>query len=157
MLAALGGLFAASLLLPAGDLLAVARTDRALAWTIALELRLPRALLALLYGAALGATGAAVQALFGNPLASPDITGTSGGAALGAVVAAYLLGATTPWGFALGGIVLVLSGAAFSVVLALLFNLISDLTGGVRVTVLEEDPVPGRRRDDARPAPRTQA
>ena len=42
--------------------------------------------------------------------------------------------------FALGGIVLVLSGAAFSVVLALLFNLISDLTGGVRVTVLEEDP-----------------
>ena len=46
--------------------------------------------------------------------------------------------------FALGGIVLVLSGAAFSVVLALLFNLISDLTGGVRVTVLEEEP-------DARP------
>ena len=57
--------------------------------------------------------------------------------------------------FALGGIVLVLSGAAFSVVLALLFNLISDLTGGVRVTVLEEDPVPGRRSADARPTPRT--
>ena len=31
-------------------------------------------------------------------------------------------------------------GAAASVVLALLFNLISDLTGGVRVTVLEEEP-----------------
>ena len=46
--------------------------------------------------------------------------------------------------FALGGIVLVLAGAAFSVVMALLFNLISDLTGGVRVTVLEEDPVPRR-------------
>ena len=46
--------------------------------------------------------------------------------------------------FALGGIVLVLAGAAFSVVLALLFNLISDLTGGVRVTVLEEDPPPRR-------------
>ena len=59
--------------------------------------------------------------------------------------------------FALGGVVLVLSGAAFSVVLALLFNLISDLTGGVRVTVLEEDPVPGRRPADARPAPRTKA
>ena len=42
--------------------------------------------------------------------------------------------------FALGGVVLVLSGAAASVVLALLFNLISDLTGGVRVTVLEEEP-----------------
>ena len=36
---------------------------------------------------------------------------------------------------------LVLAGAAGSVVLALLFNLISDLTGGVRVTVLEEEPV----------------
>jgi hypothetical protein len=42
--------------------------------------------------------------------------------------------------FALGGVVLVLAGAATSVVLALLFNLISDLTGGVRVTVLEEEP-----------------
>ena len=42
--------------------------------------------------------------------------------------------------FALGGVVLVLAGAAASVVLALLFNLISDLTGGVRVTVLEEEP-----------------
>lgn len=43
--------------------------------------------------------------------------------------------------FALGGLVLVLAGAATSVVMALLFNLISDLTGGVRVTVLEEEPI----------------
>ena len=55
--------------------------------------------------------------------------------------------------FALGGIVLVLSGAAFSVVLALLFNLISDLTGGVRVTVLEEDP-PARRTGSPAPTSR---
>jgi hypothetical protein len=46
--------------------------------------------------------------------------------------------------FALGGVVLVLAGAAASVVLALLFNLISDLTGGVRVTVLEEEPTRAR-------------
>ncbi|MFL6205249.1 MAG: DUF3566 domain-containing protein [Acidimicrobiales bacterium] len=51
--------------------------------------------------------------------------------------------------FALGGIVLVLSGAAFSVVMALLFNLISDLTGGVRVTVLHEEPDGPRRRPTA--------
>lgn len=44
--------------------------------------------------------------------------------------------------FALGGVVLVLAGAASSVVMALLFNLISDLTGGVRVTVLEEETAP---------------
>jgi hypothetical protein len=48
--------------------------------------------------------------------------------------------------FVLGGIVLVLAGSAANVVLALLFNLISDLTGGVRVTVLEEDPEPRPRR-----------
>ena len=48
--------------------------------------------------------------------------------------------------FALGGVVLVLAGAAASVVLTLLFNLISDLTGGVRVTVLEEDNPPPKAR-----------
>jgi len=42
--------------------------------------------------------------------------------------------------FALGGVVLVLAGATASVVMVLLFNLISDLLGGVRVTVLEEEP-----------------
>jgi hypothetical protein len=51
--------------------------------------------------------------------------------------------------FALGGFVLVLSGTAFSVVMALLFNLISDLTGGVRVTVLHEEPTGARRRPTA--------
>lgn len=50
--------------------------------------------------------------------------------------------------FALGGIVLVLAGSAANVVLVLLFNLMSDLTGGVRVTVLEED-------SSTRPAPRS--
>ncbi len=44
--------------------------------------------------------------------------------------------------FVLGGIVLVLAGSAANGVLALLFNLMSDLTGGVRVTVLEEEPAP---------------
>jgi hypothetical protein len=46
--------------------------------------------------------------------------------------------------FALGGLVLVVAGSVFNVVLAVLFNLISDLTGGVRVTVLEEEPRPER-------------
>jgi hypothetical protein len=55
--------------------------------------------------------------------------------------------------FALGGIVLVLAGAATTVVLVLLFNLISDLTGGVRVTVLEEDP-PARSGAAGSPRPR---
>jgi hypothetical protein len=53
--------------------------------------------------------------------------------------------------FGLGGVVLVLAGAAASVVMAMLFNLISDLTGGVRVTVLEEEPV--RVRTGSPPSP----
>ena len=48
--------------------------------------------------------------------------------------------------FALGGIVLVLAGSASTVVMALLFNLISDLTGGMRITVLEEEPAPRTSR-----------
>lgn len=51
--------------------------------------------------------------------------------------------------FALGGIVLVLAGTAANVVMVLLFNLMSDLTGGVRVTVLEEDPPAARPRNAA--------
>lgn len=39
----------------------------------------------------------------------------------------------------LGGLVLVIAGSAFNVLLAVLFNLISDLVGGVRITVIEEE------------------
>lgn len=94
----------ASLLLPATGLAELARSDPTLLSTIMIEVRLPRVLLALLYGAMLGGSGAAIQALFANPLASPDITGTTGGAALGAVVTAYLIGFSGPYGLAVGGI-----------------------------------------------------
>jgi iron complex transport system permease protein len=63
---------------------------------ILVELRLPRLLLGLGYGAVLGLIGAALQALFANPLASPDITGASSGAALGAVVGSTFLGVSAP-------------------------------------------------------------
>jgi len=56
--------------------------------------------------------------------------------------------------FALGGVVLVLAGSATTVVMALLFNLLSDLTGGVRVTVLEEEPIPRSERRSGSPARR---
>lgn len=55
--------------------------------TILWELRLGRAALAFLAGAALGASGATFQGLFRNPLADPFVVGVSGGAALGAVSA----------------------------------------------------------------------
>jgi len=51
------------------------------------EIRLPRALLAGLVGAALSLSGVTFQAVLRNPLADPYLLGVSGGAALGAVTA----------------------------------------------------------------------
>jgi iron complex transport system permease protein len=53
----------------------------AIVWTI----RLPRVVLTILVGAALGVTGAAMQGVMRNPLADPSHNGVSGGAAHGAV------------------------------------------------------------------------
>ncbi len=53
------------------------------------DIRLPRALLAVMVGASLGSAGAALQGLLRNPLSEPGIIGISGGAALGAVAAFY--------------------------------------------------------------------
>jgi iron complex transport system permease protein len=57
---------------------------------IVLHIRLPRIVAAALVGAALAASGAAVQGLFRNPMASPEIIGISAGGSLGAVVAIHL-------------------------------------------------------------------
>lgn len=51
------------------------------------ELRVPRALLAVVVGLALGASGCVLQGLLRNPLADPFVLGVSGGAALGATFA----------------------------------------------------------------------
>jgi len=53
------------------------------------EIRLPRMLIGLFAGATLGLCGAAMQGLLRNPLASPDLVGSAGGAALGAVSVLY--------------------------------------------------------------------
>jgi len=58
--------------------------------TIVRDLRLPRALLGLLVGGALALSGAALQALLGNPLADPYLLGVSGGAACGTLLAVVL-------------------------------------------------------------------
>jgi iron complex transport system permease protein len=57
---------------------------------IFLRLRLPRVVMAGIIGASLGMVGAALQALFRNPLAEPLTLGVSGGGALGASVAIAL-------------------------------------------------------------------
>jgi iron complex transport system permease protein len=54
--------------------------------TILLRLRIPRAVLAAIVGAALAGAGVALQALLRNPLAEPFVLGVSGGAALGGAI-----------------------------------------------------------------------
>ncbi len=61
---------------------------------IVLKLRLPRALIALLAGAAFGMSGAIFQTLVRNPLASPDIIGVTSGASFAAVTVIILGGAS---------------------------------------------------------------
>jgi len=75
---------ARSLLAAIGSPFTVPDDDR-VAHAVLWELRLPRALLALLVGASLAMAGAAMQGLFGNPLADPGIVGVSSGASLGAI------------------------------------------------------------------------
>lgn len=96
LLAAATLVAAVSLLTPWAPLASLIHDDPAVARLLLVELRLPRVLLALGYGATLGLTGAALQAIFANPLASPDITGSSSGAALGAVIGGYFVGLTQP-------------------------------------------------------------
>ncbi|THF64633.1 iron ABC transporter permease [Pseudothauera nasutitermitis] len=66
--------------------------------TIVAEIRLPRVLLAILVGAALGMAGAALQGLLRNPLAEPGLLGVSASASLGAVLCLYFgLAALNIW------------------------------------------------------------
>jgi iron complex transport system permease protein len=145
-------LFAASLATPWRQLADLIATDRDLGLAVLIQLRLPRALLALAYGAVLGASGAAIQALFANPLASPDLTGTTGGAALGAVLAAYLLGFSGPVGLAAGAVLgalgallllLTLAGRRAEAATLLLAGLaISALAGALTTVALALAPSP---------------
>ncbi|WP_433236172.1 FecCD family ABC transporter permease [Streptosporangium sp. CA-135522] len=74
--------------------------------TVIRELRVPRTLLGLAVGAALGLAGALMQSLTRNPLADPGLLGVNQGAALGVTIALGLLGFADPaiyvW-FAFGG------------------------------------------------------
>ena len=65
--------------------------------TVVWEIRLPRVTLALLVGATLGVSGAAMQGFLRNPLAEPGILGVSSGAALGAVIVLYFGLSAAAW------------------------------------------------------------
>lgn len=76
------------------------------------ELRLPRAVLALVLGAGLGTAGAAMQGYLRNPLADPGLFGIAPSAALGAVLSLFF-GLTAGWALPMFALI----GAAASMAL----------------------------------------
>ena len=133
------------LLVPWTPLVELSGTAPDTAQLLLTEIRLPRTLLALGYGAVLGMAGASLQALFANPLASPDITGSSSGAALGAVFASYWLGLTSPLLLAAAGasgallalaIVVILAGRRSDPSVLLLAGLAVALAAGAATSLL---------------------
>ncbi|PIE13329.1 MAG: ABC transporter permease [Rhodobacterales bacterium] len=123
MVVLVAALFLASLLIgPAGfgmqqSLAALIGGDGGPITLVMREIRLPRALLAMMIGASLGLAGAAMQGYLRNPLAEPGLIGVSGTAALGAVLALHtgLAGA-----FAMGLPLAALAGALLGVVMVML-------------------------------------
>lgn len=113
-------------------------------YTVLINLRIPRIIMAIIVGAGLTCAGATFQALFSNPLATPDILGVTSGTSVGAIIAiifslpmlqiqaiALIFGLFTVWitiklagdGTNTSIVTLVLSG----VIISALFNAIASL------------------------------
>ena len=93
------------------------------------ELRLPRAVLAVVIGGGLGAAGAAMQGYLRNPLADPGLFGVAPGAALGAVASLWFGYAASPFLLPL----FALTGAAGAMAL---LAAIAGRTGGIALFTL---------------------
>ncbi|MDJ0277827.1 iron ABC transporter permease [Sphingomonas sp. 2R-10] len=129
------------------------------AWTAAdprsiiiVELRLPRTLLAMLVGSALGLSGAVMQGYLRNPLADPGLFGVSSGAAFGAVLALYFGYAAQMWllpGFALTGagiamtLLALIAGRSGSLILFTLGGMIlTSIAGSLTALAISLAPTP---------------
>lgn len=87
---------------------------------VVVEQRIPRTLITLVVGAALGVAGALMQSLTRNPLADPGVLGINAGASLAVVLSVALIGITSIWfylwfaflGAALASVAVYLLGSA---------------------------------------------
>jgi len=120
---------------PAEIIAGLIHPDLSLASLVVTELRLPRAILAILVGASLGLSGAVLQGLLRNPLAEPGLLGVTSGAAVGAVFAIYF-GLSTA--FSLAAPILGLAGAMGAGVITFLFG-----RGGTLTLILAGSAVSG--------------
>lgn len=102
-----------SVLIPTEEIMAVLLGGSASksSWTtIVLKFRLPKALTAMLAGAALSVSGLQMQTLFRNPLAGPFVLGISSGASLGVALIILLAGAAV----SMGGSTTLLAGVSLA-------------------------------------------
>jgi len=122
------------------------------------QIRLPRALLAVLVGFSLGITGAVMQGFMRNPLADPGVLGVTGGASMGAVVAFYfgfseMFAYALPIGGILGGfliislVMLAAGKRATTQTLILAGIAFSSLAGAVTSLILNFSPNPHAAMD----------
>ena len=96
---------------------------------ILLEIRLPRIVMAILAGGALGLAGLLLQGLVQNPLASPDVIGITSGASAAAVLALWLTGSA-------GGTPLLVPAAIGGALLVTVLLVLLSWRGGVSPTRL---------------------
>lgn len=107
-------------------------TNQLIVW----QVRMPRVILAILIGGALGLSGAVLQGFLRNPLAEPGLIGASSAAALGAVLVFYSgLAGLFAWALPLGGV----AGALVAVIAVWLLagragDVLTLILAGVAVT-----------------------
>lgn len=121
-------------------------------WPIIVELRLPRTVLAVLVGAALGLSGAVMQGYLRNPLADPGLFGVSAGAALGAVISLYFGYGASAWllpTFALTGaattmalLALIVGRSGSIVIFTLAGVIVSSVAGSLTALAISLAPTP---------------
>ena len=157
--ALVAGLFLVSLAIgpvwlpPATVLSALIGQGSEAAGIIVLDIRLPRAVLAVLIGGTLGLSGAALQGLLRNPLAAPSLFGAPSAAAFGAV-SVIALGLVNALSFALPvaaiagalvsvGLLILVAGPRASLLVLILAGLaISSLAGAGTALALNLAPNP---------------
>lgn len=105
---------------------------------ILLELRVPRAVLGVLIGAALGLAGAAMQGYLRNALADPGTLGVSSSAALGAVLSIFFgIADLHPWALPLSGVAGGIIGMAALFMLAgLAASVLTLVLSGIILTAI---------------------
>jgi iron complex transport system permease protein len=106
-----------------------------IAESIVIDIRLPRILLAVLSGIALGGSGVVMQGVLRNPLVSPMTLGVSSGAAFGAALA-IVLGASVGQESFAGKYLIVISAFFFGSLTMIMVYLIAKMKGTAPETLL---------------------